>query len=91
MSGFENFSAVGRVDDIQELFINSKTGFTKRTFTITAGKGKAMHLDLHYQKTQQLDGIKRGDRVHVEFTIKGKSLQNGNKINNLIVEKITAL
>lgn len=60
MNGFENFSAIGWIDEIQDLFINPNTGFTKRAFTITSGKGKAMNLEFHYQKTKQLDGFKKG-------------------------------
>lgn len=61
--------------EIQDLFMNSETGFRKRTFTITSGKGKAMHLDLHYHWTKELDGLKRRDLVLVEFTIKGATLK----------------
>lgn len=85
------FNATGRIDEIGNLLVNSKTGFTKRTFTITAGKRKSMHLDLHYRDTKQLDGLNRGDLVFVEFVIQGRSLKSGTKINNLIAQKVTKL
>lgn len=85
------FNATGRIGEIGETIVNSETGFTKRTFTITAGKGKSMHLDLHYRLTELLDKLVKEDLVFVEFVIQGRTLKSGTKINNLVALKIQKL
>ena len=90
MQNFELFSTTGKIIAIDELFVG-KTGFKKRTFTISDGNEKKINLDLHYWKTKELDGKKVGDWVNVEFVIKGHILNDGRKINNLIAQKVTPL
>ncbi len=91
MNGFENYSAIGRIDEIREPHINPNSGITKRGITITAGTGKSMNLEFYHWKVKQLENLKRGDQVHVIFRIKGATLKNGNRVNNLIAEKIILL
>lgn len=91
MCGFETFNAMGRIGEIRDPYTNPNSGVTKRGFTITAGKGKSINLELHHWNVKQLEGLITGDQVHVIFMIKGATLKNGIKTNNLVVKKVIKL